>query len=129
MGAAGMVFIMLVAAVAAAFGLWLAAMFDVVRDDVLDPRSRAAIGVLLVVAAPLGVLVWAVLRTTRSSRVTMVIVATLVILVPVVMIGGITIARGLHGGLRPSPVVGDGSGWPGQGAAAPRAVPAPSHSP
>jgi hypothetical protein len=43
-------------------GLWIAALVDVVRGQQLDETARLILGLLLIFVAPVGMVVWVVVR-------------------------------------------------------------------
>lgn len=57
----GLVLLMVVLAVGL-FGLWVAALLDVVRARDMDDTSRLIVALLLIFMAPIGMIVWAVVR-------------------------------------------------------------------
>jgi hypothetical protein len=80
------------------FVIWLVALVDVVQARDADPTTRLLLGALLIFTAPLGVLLWALVRGPDWWR-ALAVVGTLgtLVLVPLVVIAAASSARSNSG--------------------------------
>jgi cytochrome bd-type quinol oxidase subunit 2 len=64
-------------------GLWIVALADVIRADDMEQTGRLILAAVLLFAAPIGVLIWLVVRAGRAGRV----LAAAMVAVSVVVVG------------------------------------------
>lgn len=85
---------LLVLVFAAGLVLWIVAIVDLIGASEMEPVGRLILAGLLLVAAPIGILVWLVVRQGRLGAV----LAMLVVAVGVAVVAGVISSASGHSG-------------------------------
>ncbi len=75
------------------FGLWVVAILDLIRATDMDPTGRMILALVLIFAAPIGILIWLGVRGGPAGAALAVAIGVLVSAVIIVIAAGVMTSR------------------------------------